>query len=201
MPEELQYYFESGGLVMWPLTIGLLVLWYTLGYRFATLRRMGYSRNVRLLLAEYDRKGNIRPKTWLHQMVIEAKQISGLELPHLRKHLDDLFWPCVHELSRFSTLIKIVIYAAPLLGLLGTVTGMIETFDALQTMSLFSQTGGIAGGISQALITTQFGLAIAIPGMLIYGVMEKRKQQLLYAFDQIKDIVCAEQNTRQKLAG
>ncbi|MDZ7829411.1 MAG: MotA/TolQ/ExbB proton channel family protein [Halofilum sp. (in: g-proteobacteria)] len=42
---------------------------------------------------------------------------------------------------------------------------MIETFESLGDMSLFSQSGGIAGGISQALFTTQLGLAVAIPGM------------------------------------
>ena len=62
---------------------------------------------------------------------------------------------------------------APLAGLLGTVAGMIETFDSLGSMSLFSQSGGVAGGISQALISTQMGLAVAIPGLLAGRILRK----------------------------
>ena len=74
-------------------------------------------------------------------------------------------------------------------ALLGTVTGMIETFDSLQNMDLFSQTGGIAGGISQALITTQFGLTIAIPGLLINGMLNKRRDDIALQLAQVIDAV------------
>ncbi|MEE2836257.1 MAG: MotA/TolQ/ExbB proton channel family protein [Myxococcota bacterium] len=56
---------------------------------------------------------------------------------------------------------------APLLGLLGTVTGMIETFDSLGEMAMHTQGGGIAGGISEALLSTQLGLCVAIPGLTL----------------------------------
>jgi biopolymer transport protein ExbB len=62
--------------------------------------------------------------------------------------------------------------AAPLLGLLGTVGGMITTFEAVSAVS--GQTGvKVAGGISQALITTQFGLVIAMPG--VFGLAHIRQ--------------------------
>lgn len=177
---------------MWPLSLGMILLWYTLGYRWAVLRRMGYAGNVRLLLERCQREGGLKKKRLLHELLVEALEMQAQKLPHLRKHLDDMFWSYSQELRRFNVLIKTIVYVAPLLGLLGTVSGMIETFDALQSMSLFSQTGGIAGGISQALITTQYGLAIAIPGLLVFGIMEKRRKQLEYAFDQIKDLVCSQ---------
>jgi biopolymer transport protein ExbB len=78
------------------------------------------------------------------------------------------------------------------LGLLGTVDGMIETFDSLGDMKLFAQSGGIAGGISQALFTTQLGLAVAIPGLIINGLIERRARLMLHELNQIKDILCAE---------
>ena len=70
------------------------------------------------------------------------------------------------DLQLGKTWIHMVTITAPLAGLLGTVGGMIETFDSMREMSLFTQSGGIAGGISQALFTTQMGLAVAIPGLL-----------------------------------
>jgi biopolymer transport protein ExbB len=83
------------------------------------------------------------------------------------------------------------VVAAPLLGLLGTVSGMIETFRSLEDMALFSQSGGIAGGISQALFTTQLGLAVAIPGLIIKGHLDKKQRAIEMELAQIKDILCA----------
>lgn len=70
--------------------------------------------------------------------------------------------------------IMAVVLTAPLLGLLGTVTGMIETFDSLATMELFSRSGGVAGGISEALLSTQAGLVVAIPGAIVGRLLTRR---------------------------
>ncbi len=70
--------------------------------------------------------------------------------------------------EKSKVLCQSLLTIAPLLGLLGTVNGMIETFSSLGTMSLHTQSGGIAGGISQALISTQMGLVVTIPALLFY---------------------------------
>ena len=72
---------------------------------------------------------------------------------------------------------------APLMGLLGTVIGMIETFDVI---SLFG-TGNakaMAGGISVALVTTQSGLVVAIPGLFVSGFLARRSRRLESALDE-----------------
>ena len=71
---------------------------------------------------------------------------------------------------------KSIVVISPLLGLLGTVIGMIETFESLGSQSLYTQTGGIAAGISQALITTQMGLLVAIPGLFIGRFLDKKME-------------------------
>ena len=58
-------------------------------------------------------------------------------------------------------------------------------------MALFSQSGGIAGGISKALFTTQMGLAISIPGLLLGRMIERKEQNIKRELDQIRDLVCA----------
>jgi biopolymer transport protein ExbB len=88
------------------------------------------------------------------------------------------------ELTRFLAVIAILAGIAPLLGLLGTVIGMIETFDVI---SLFG-TGNakaLAGGISVALITTQSGLLVAIPGLLLSAVLSRRASALSRNLDEI----------------
>lgn len=67
--------------------------------------------------------------------------------------------------------------AAPLLGLLGTVLGMVGTFDAVSELS-GEPTRRIAGGIRQALVTTQFGLLIAIPGVFGLARLQRLAQQV-----------------------
>ena len=79
---------------------------------------------------------------------------------------------------------KTICIVAPLAGLLGTVTGMIETFDSLAEMSLFTQSGGIAGGISEALFTTQMGLIVAVPGVLIGRILDRRAERLSEEIEQ-----------------
>jgi biopolymer transport protein ExbB len=69
---------------------------------------------------------------------------------------------------------------------------MIETFDSLGNMSLFSQSGGIAGGISQALFTTQMGLVVAVPGLIIGKMLDRQQDNLERELDQITDLVCSE---------
>ncbi len=86
---------------------------------------------------------------------------------------------------RRQGLITTLVSLAPLLGLLGTVDGMITTFEGLSTMSFYAQGGGIAGGISQALTTTQMGLGIALPGLLVDRALRRWARRKEHALDQV----------------
>lgn len=77
------------------------------------------------------------------------------------------------RLERGLVVLATVANVAPLLGFLGTVTGMIKSFDALQEAGL-SDPGLVAGGISEALITTASGLAVAIPVQIAYNYFMSR---------------------------
>jgi biopolymer transport protein ExbB len=66
---------------------------------------------------------------------------------------------------------------APLMGLLGTVIGMIVTFDVISVFGT-GNARAMAGGISEALITTQTGLLVAIPGLYMKGYLDRRAQKL-----------------------
>jgi biopolymer transport protein ExbB len=188
--QDLSGYIQAGGWVMPPLIMAAVVLWYAIGYRIAALRR-GTRRGARNLV--YRVRNGKKPKT---DGVLVRAAVTGLKLfergeTELRAYLDEAFFEEESEIRKYRTLIITIVMVAPLMGLLGTVIGMIETFNSLGDMSLFSQSGGIAGGISQALFTTQMGLAVAIPGMIVSGILNRRQLDLELELAQIKDLLCS----------
>ena len=87
------------------------------------------------------------------------------------------------KLEKWQTALKVIAAVAPLLGLLGTVVGMIQTF---QSITLFG-TGDpklMSGGISQALITTAAGLSVAIPSLMGYRYLRGRVDTLVVQMEQ-----------------
>lgn len=105
------------------------------------------------------------------------------ELDTLELKLDEAILRETPRLERWQGLIKLLAAVAPLLGLLGTVTGMIATFQAI---TLFG-TGDpkmMAGGISQALVTTVLGLVVAIPLLFLHSLVAARSKALVQLLEQ-----------------
>lgn len=96
------------------------------------------------------------------------------QIPVLRRWQDEL----QDEYRRQRLLLGAMIAAAPLIGLLGTVTGMIGTFDSLSVRGA-SSVEGLAGGISEALLNTEAGLAVAIPAVLLLYYAHRLTQKAL----------------------
>ena len=86
-------------------------------------------------------------------------------------------------LENSLTLLKIIAAVAPLLGLLGTVTGMILTFQAI-TIFGAGDPKAMAGGISSALVTTVLGLCVAIPTLLLHTVVNGRSKKIMHILEE-----------------
>ena len=186
--KEIVAYIQQGGFVGWPLMLGAVLLWFGLGYRLYILRR-GSGLSLERLLKRALQNPQHLPRTLLEEAVAVGVWVraSGVENP--RPYLNEMFHVYEQRLERFAMLVSVIVMVAPLAGLLGTVTGMIETFDALGSMELFSQSGGIAGGISQALISTQMGLAVAIPGLLVGRLLRRRQVERVMELEQLKEMI------------
>lgn len=187
-------YVRDGGFVMPPLVVATMLLWFGLGWRLMTLQR-GSFRSLRQLVERY--KADPEAKTWgiIDAAVKQAVALKRQDERALVPRVEEAFGPLRDQMSRFDVLVKSVVMVAPLTGLLGTVTGMIETFDSLADMSLFSQSGGIAGGISQALITTQMGLAVAIPGLIFGRVLDRKRRLLDEELVELSSLISQEHDT------
>jgi biopolymer transport protein ExbB len=87
------------------------------------------------------------------------------------------------QLERFLPFIALTAAAAPLLGLLGTVTGMIKTFNLI-TLFGSGDAKSLSSGISEALVTTELGLLVAIPALILHGVLTRMTRQKIGAMEQ-----------------
>ncbi|MEM6558720.1 MAG: MotA/TolQ/ExbB proton channel family protein [Myxococcota bacterium] len=93
--------------------------------------------------------------------------------------LDRLAKRASHRLRRYRRFLRALVAAAPLLGLFGTVDGMIETFASLHGPSWrWRPEETLAGGISRALLTTQLGLVIGVPGLLAARFLDRREMEV-----------------------
>ena len=102
----------------------------------------------------------------------------GVKVEDLERKLDEAVLKETGRIERFAWAIKVVSVVAPLLGLLGTVTGMIRTFQSIQ---LFG-TGDpklMAGGISEALVTTMLGLIVAVPLVLLHSSVRSTARRIV----------------------
>lgn len=176
----------SGGILIVPLVVCLILALAIVCERFFVLRhrslipesRMDYlcetvSRPTALqnLTQTYD--GNP-----LQRLLIVGIQNENESKQHLRQAIAHESEYIAHDLERFLNLLGSIAIISPLIGLLGTVLGMIEVFEAV----LAQGTGvapALAGGISQALVTTAFGMAVAIPSVFFSRVFYRRIDGLL----------------------
>ena len=157
-------YFAQGGWIMGPLLAVSVAMWAMIVDRLGEYRRLSGGTLNQILQDDFRRRHS-------GHAPLDGEILQEVAL-RLRRRLD-------HRLALIGVLAAI----APLLGLLGTVLGMIETFDVI---SLFG-TGNaraMAGGISVALITTQTGLLVAIPGMLMSNRLARMSRKLKTGLDE-----------------
>lgn len=189
LAEALYDTWSAGGFVMPYLVASAIVLWYAIGDRYWGLRR-----GTRVALDDVLNGQNTPTDGVLGQSLRNIAEVPIAE--RSRDRLREVLAPIRDQVARHQMLIVTIATLAPLMGLLGTVTGMIETFDSLTSMSMHSSTGGIAGGISEALVSTQMGLAVAVPALLVGRLMDTRQSQLEDELERIQDAMC-----RQALQG
>jgi len=184
--DKIRAYFDKGGVVMYPLIA--LPIWALLIilYKFLQLGlwhrvRAGTSRNVIRRLEDDDLEGakKIVQKKWGAMARVARTCLHDIERGResTEQAVKEVLLNEVPGLNRHLSTLAVIAAAAPLLGLLGTVTGMISLFEVITNYG----TGDpkiMASGISEALITTQTGLVVAIPILLAHNILRNRKNRL-----------------------
>lgn len=174
-------YFESGGPLMVPLLAVSLIMWLLIIERTIFLGRL-YRKNMSLKLVEEHIRENRYPDPAQYRGAMALLVGRFLELRSGDRELDrfildETVLSINHRLNSHLATIGVLAAIAPFLGLLGTVTGMIATFDVLAIFGT-GNSKAMAGGISEALITTQTGLLLAVPGLYMKNFLSRRASNL-----------------------
>ncbi len=122
---------------------------------------------------------------------------KGVDTETLELKLGEAIIKETPRLQRFLLFLKIIAVVAPLMGLLGTVTGMIQTFQAITLFGTGDPTL-MAGGISQALVTTVLGLVVAIPIVLLHTVVSGRSKRILHILNEQSAGIVAQHSEAEK---
>lgn len=176
-----------GGVWMYPiLFLGFLsavVFAYKLAY-FARVRRApeGIARRVKELLARSDEDGALAAAGSAgypySRLLLDLARSRGLPRAALEEVSYESMLEAGERLFSGLSVLSVSAAVAPLLGLLGTVTGIIKTFGDL-SFSGAGQAQFISAGISEALITTEYGLVVAIPAYVAHAVFSRRAKSVL----------------------
>ncbi|HKJ76743.1 MAG TPA: MotA/TolQ/ExbB proton channel family protein, partial [Gammaproteobacteria bacterium] len=177
--------------------IGYIILGLGVAGLLVVLERLAYlgfvGRRVHRQQADLTSPNTRNP---LGRVLAVADDLKGTDPETLEGKLDEAILRELPPLERGPGLIKLLAAVAPLLGLLGTVTGMIATF---QSISLFG-TGDprlMADGISQALVTTMLGLTVAIPLLFLQTLVASRSKSLVQVLDEQGAALLAERLERE----
>lgn len=202
----LQAMFD-GGPLMWPIAGSSIVLLVFVLERLVMLRRARVVPKPFLQKFLEQLKGNQLGRESALELCDEsgspvarvfaaAVKKWGRPAVEVEQAVIDAGERVTYELRRYLRLFNGISSVAPLMGLLGTVLGMIASFNAITGASAMGKAELLAGGIGQALLTTAGGLFVAIPALMAYMFFQSRVEVLVMDIDaaaqQVVDIVSAE---------
>lgn len=155
---QIELLLERGGGVLWVILVASILMWVLIIERYYFMVVV-YPAQLQSLLADWQQRRERH--SWYAQRIREG-MIAELS----------------QNLCKFLLLIKTLTAALPMLGLLGTVSGMIQVFDVMAVFGT-GNVRGFAGGISVALITTMAGLVTALSGFYFSTNLEHRAQRAI----------------------
>ena len=176
----MQDLFAKGGVLVVPIifcSVLALAIFVERFIRFAVLRKRGLNVDERVArdLAENDAQSALRAATDsrspMGRILVQAMDVMGQDRETLETVLVHAIEEEVRELSRYLQALATITNIAPLLGLLGTVIGMIKAFMVIQEMGGKVNAAVLAGGIWEAMLTTALGLAVALPTMVAHSYL------------------------------
>ena len=185
-------FFEKGGLMLLPIILCSIVALGIIVERFWSLKRnkilppdlvpqvWKLSREEKLDAMAIRR---LKVDSPLGAILAAGLSNSRFGREIMKESIEEVGRQVAHDLERYLTALGTISAITPLLGLLGTVVGMIKVFSAIMSQGV-GDPGVLAGGISEALITTAAGLAVAIPSLMFHRYFEGRVDELVLKMEE-----------------
>ena len=184
--EKFKAFFKKGGIVMYPLSLVAIIALLLFLERFLVLSYRGkigrrFSKKMNALVAEkkYEDAANLclQKETSLSRVLFAVLNKAKDTRENAERSLNEALLREQPKLERRMGLLAAMGTIAPLLGLLGTVTGIITLFTVITEVGT-NDARVLAGGISEALVTTEMGLVIAIPVMILHGLLSEKIEKI-----------------------
>lgn len=182
---------KAGGLLMWPIiACSVISMAIVLERLWSYQTKKVIPRNLVAQIWQLHQKGEV---TAAHIATVRDSSPLGRILAAglvnrmhprevMKEAIEEEGRQVVHELERYLNTLGTIAAIAPLLGLLGTVIGMIKVFTAITTAGV-GNPGVLAGGISEALLTTAAGLCVAIPALIFHRYLSGRVDMLVISME------------------
>jgi len=183
---------KAGGWLMTPILICSTLSMAIIIERFWTLRKSkvtpsGLGATVEDWAARHEldlrHLNQLRVESPMGRVFASALANRHRSRDIIKESVEDTGRQVVHELERFLNLLGTIAGISPLLGLLGTVIGMIKVFSAIMVSGV-GDANVLAGGISEALITTAAGLTVAIPSYFFYRYFSGRVTEYVLSMEE-----------------
>jgi len=180
-------FITAGGPFMWPLlACSVLIITITIERSWFLQNRLVSPKGLKAQIINLLDKESLSKKqaseianlSSLGFLLINCIKYKNLQRDNLESKIEEKAVEVKYGLERNLTMLGTIATISPLLGLLGTVVGMITAFTGL-TETSGANPDLLASGISQALITTAFGLFIAVPGLVMHKYFEQKITYLL----------------------
>ena len=184
--EKFKAFFKKGGIVMYPLMLVAIIALLLFLERFMMLSYRGrighrFSKKMNELVVEkkFEDAANLclQKETSLSRVLFAVLNKAKDTRENAERSLNEALLREQPKLERRMGLLAAMGTIAPLLGLLGTVTGIITLFTVITEVGT-NDARVLAGGISEALITTEMGLVIAIPVMVLHGLLSEKIEKI-----------------------
>ena len=191
-------FITAGGIFMWPLlACSVLIIAFSIERSWFLQKRLicpdGLSNQIKTLMDNdmIDKRHaeEISNLSSLGFLLINCIKYKNLPRENLESKIEEKATEVQYSLERNLTMLGTTATISPLIGLLGTVVGMITAFTGL-TETSGANPDLLAAGISQALITTAFGLLIAVPGLVLHKYFEHKIKYLLISLQtEVSDFI------------
>ena len=191
-------FITAGGIFMWPLlACSVLIIAFSIERAWFLQKRLicpeGLSNQVKNLIdsdsLDDKQATELARLSSLGFLLINCLKYKKLARENLESKIEEKAAEVHYSLERNLTMLGTIATISPLLGLLGTVVGMITAFTGL-TETSGANPDLLAAGISQALITTAFGLLIAVPGLVLHKYFEHKIKYLMLSLQkEVSDFI------------